>query len=385
MNLKQRFNPFVYVVFLFMGTFFAGNQLMVHYVSASFGATELELSMMIGALYVGSMLMVLVLGEVSERIGKRLGVMLAAAAYSVGALFIALSGNLALSVPAFFLYGCGSGGLEGVMFSLIGDYNGPDTNKHMNLAQAFFSIGAVAGPILIDRLTTMFSYKFVYGFMWLFMGGLAILFYCSRSIESFAVKSEGGTGGLTTFKLLKNPAMLLFMLTLMIAIGCETAVTYWLVNYFDLLGAAALGAFGLSMYWFASIPGRVIGSRVRNQGRFLMFCFVLCAVGLVLLLALPSPPLKLLGVLVIGVALAPVYPSISTMGGNLFPGKSAAAFSLMVFSCGLGGTLAQPIIGAVSRSASITAVYAAISVIMLVLAVLVRLGVRASRKQAARP
>lgn len=364
-----------------MGIFFAGNQLMVHYVSDSFGATEMELSMMIGSLYIGSMLMVLVLGEVSERMGKRFGVIVATICYSFGALFLSLAGGMKMSVFAFFLYGCGSGGLEGVMFSLIGDYNGEDTNKHMNLAQAFFSIGAVVGPIAIDRLTTIISYKFVYGFMWVFMAALAVLFICSRSIDSFVVKAEGGSGGLALLKMVKNPAMLLFMLTLMVAIGCETAVTYWLVNYFDLLGAAALGAFGLSMYWFASIPGRVIGSRVRNHGRFLMFCFGLCSLGLVLLLILPSPMLKLLGVLVIGVALAPVYPSISTLGGMLFPGKSAAAFSLMVFSCGLGGTIAQPIIGVVSREASITTVYGAIAVIMLLLAVTITLAVRASRKQ----
>ncbi|WP_312641998.1 MFS transporter [Hydrogenoanaerobacterium sp.] len=378
--MKNCFNPFTYVLFLFMGCFFAGNQLMVHYVSASFGATEIQLSMIISALYVGSMLMVLLLGELSERIGKRFGVIIAAISYSIGALFIALSGNLKMSVLSFFLFGCGSGGLEGVMFSLIGDYNGEETNKHMNLTQAVFSIGAVFGPIVIDRLLTVVSYKVVYSVMWLFMGILAIVFLCSRSIDSFSVKSsKGASGGLTIFKLARNPAMFLYMLILMIAIGCETAVTYWLVNYFDLLGAVSLGAFGLSLYWFASIPGRVLGSRIYNQSNFLKLCFLLCSVGIIVLLVLPSPLLKLFGVLIIGIALAPVYPSISTLGGRLFPKNSAAAFSLMVFSCGLGGTIAQPIIGAVSRAASITVVYTAISVIMVILAGLVVLGGKASR------
>mgnify|MGYP003851102301 CR=1 FL=1 len=371
-------------IIFFMGCFFAGNQVLVHYVSRHFAATDLEYGLMVGAMYVGSLVMVLVLGEVSERIGKRLGITIAALCYSIGALFIALAGSIKLTAAAFLIFGCGTGGIEGILFSLIGDYNGAKTGRVMNLTQAVFSVGAVLGPIVINSLIKVVEYQVLYGFMWLFMGVLAVLFYLSRDIDEFAVKAPAREKGLTMFKLIKNPAMLIFMLALMVSIGCETSITYWLVNYFDGLGAIELGTYGLSIYWIASIPGRLMGALPRDEGKYLSIGYVAASGGILLLLFLPTPGLKLIGIMVLGITLAPVYPCISSMGAALFPEKSASAFSLMVFASGLGGAIAQPIIGEISTASSVTTVYGAISVIMLLLSVTIIIGVRQSKKQRAR-
>lgn len=378
MEIKKHFNKFTYVLFFFIGCIFAANQLMIHYVRRSLGATEMQLGMMIGSIYIGSMLMALVLGELSEKAGKRIGAIIAAGCFGIGALLIVVSGQVEISVISYFIYGCGAGGLEAMLFSLIGDYNGKNTSKHMNLTQALFSIGAFISPVLINIFIMYIGYKAVYTFIWIIMTVLTVVFILDKSIDSFAIKSNEKVRGLTIFKLARNPAMLIFMLVLLVAIGCETALTYWLINYFDLIGASGIGAFGLSMYWFFSIPGRIIGARVRNQGKYLILCFLLCSIGIAFLLLLPNPVLKLIGVSIIGIALAPVYPSISTIGGSLSPKNSGAAFSLMVFSCGLGGAAAQPIIGYVSRFASISTLYVAIAVIMIILALMVVLGIKAS-------
>lgn len=379
-RIHSFFNSYMYIIFFFLGCFFAGNQLLVHYVGRSFDTNDIQFGYIIAAMYIGSLSMVLILGEVSEIIGKRLGVVIATLCYSVGALFIALAGNLNFTILAFFLYGCGVGGIEGVLFSLIGDYNGEDTHKVMNLSQASFSVGAVLGPLLINALVTIFNFRFVYTIMWALMAALAILFFLSRDIEKFARKTDNHPGGLMMFRLIRNPAMVLFMVVLMLAIGCETSVTYWLVNYFDGLGAIALGSIGLSIYWMSSIPGRFMGAWAKNQGRYLAYSFVAASGGILLLLFLPTPILKLIGILVLGLALAPVYPCISTLGARMFPDRSASAFSLMVFSCGIGGALSQPVIGAVSETSSITTVYMFITVLMILMAAMILWAVRLSKK-----
>jgi fucose permease len=366
-----------------MGCFFAGNQVLVHYVGKHFAASDMKFGFMIGAMYVGSLVMVLVLGEVSERIGKRLGVVIAAICYSVGALFVALAGSVNMSIVAFFIFGCGTGGIEGVLFSLIGDYNGPKTGRMMNLTQAVFSVGAVLGPIIITWLIKFVNYQIVYGIMWVFMGILAVLFYISKDIDEFAKKSEIKPKGLMMFKLIKNPAMVLFMVALMVSIGCETSITYWLPNYFDKFGAIALGTYGLSIYWISSIPGRLVAALPQDEGKYLSISYLVASIGILLLLFLPTPALKLIGIVVLGITLAPVYPCISSMGAALFPKQSASAFSLMVFACGIGGAIAQPIIGAVATKSSITTVYGAIFVIMLILSLAIIFAVRLSKKNGA--
>jgi len=380
-HIKKFFNTYITIVFLFLGCFFAGNQLLVHYVGNYFNANEIEFSFLIGSMYIGSLTMVLVIGEVSERIGKRLGVVISAIFYSIGAILIAIAGSIELTIFAFLIFGIGAGGIEGVLFSLIGDYNGPHTHKIMNISQASFSVGAVTGPLLITVLTKVISYKYIYGIIWLFMALLAVMFFISRDIDTFAKKEHKIKKGFIAFKLIKNPAMIVFMATLMIAIGCETAVTYWLINYYELLGVVGLGAIGLSLYWVSSIPGRLLGAYAKNQGRYLSVGFILASVGILLLLFLPTPILKFIGVTMLGMALAPVYPSISTLGANLFPNNSAAAFSLMVFSGGLGGALAQPIIGVVAGTSSIKTVYGAIAIIMILLSIMIVVGVKLSKRK----
>lgn len=380
LRMRKFFNTYIIIIFFFFGCFFAGNQLLVNYVGESFVASNVEFGYLVGATYVGSLTMVLVLGEVSGRIGKRLGAVIAALCYSIGALFVALAGNIKLSVVAFLIFGCGTGGIEAMLFSLIGDYNGPNTNKVMNISQAFFSVGAVLGPLIINWMVGFMSYKYIYGIMWAFMGILSLMFYLSRDIDTFAKKSPNKQSGLMLFKLVKNPVMVIFMLALMLAIGCESSLTFWITKYFDVLGVVALGSFALSAYWIASIPGRLISAAAKNQGRHLTFSFILGSVGIVLLLILPTPMLKFIGIIIVGIALAPVYPVISTLGASLYPDNSGPAFSLMVFSCGLGGALAQPVIGAISESSSISTVYGIISIILLVLAAMIHVGVKLSKK-----
>ena len=180
MGIKKHFNILMYIVFFFLGCFFSGNQLLVHYAASHFNASDMQLGYIIAAMYVGSLSMVLILGELSEKIGKRAGVIIAALCYSTGALFVALSDTVSLSILSFLIFGCGSGGIEAVLFSLIGDYNGEKTFRVMNLTQATFSIGAVLGPLVITWLIGFASYKIVYGLMWFLIALIAVLFTISR-------------------------------------------------------------------------------------------------------------------------------------------------------------------------------------------------------------
>jgi len=365
-NVKRYFNQHTFIFFLLHGAFFAGNQFMLHQKVAEFDAGQTGLGLLIGSFCIGSMIMVLLLSEYSERLGKRRGAIAAAIMYSAGAIMLAVSPNMLFSIFACFIFGCGLGALEGIWFSLVGDYNGAETGKYINLDQALFSIGAVLSPLIIAWLVNFISYRYAYGFIGIVMLAYVILFITNKSIDEFAVKSTQGSG-LAMFKLIKAPAVLILMIMLMVSAGSETAITYWLPSYFESLGAMELGAIGISAYWLASVPGRLLASRLKDHAGSLKYSFLLCAIGMAVILFAPTPVLKLIGILIAGIAMAPVYPNISTISGGMFPQNSASAFSLMVFSMGAGAFFAQPLISGVSQIVSITAVYSAIVVIMLAL------------------
>ena len=367
--MNKSFNRFTYIFFFFHGCFFTGNQLMVHYSAQALLAGEKTLGIMIGAFYTGSMVMVLLLGEISERVGKRIGAFMAAVIYSTGAFFISFADSIPFMIASYFLFGSGVGSLEGMWFSFIGDVNGEETGKQMNLAQAVFSVGAILSPLLLANLLVFVSFRLVYVFIGIFMAALSLFFLFRRSIDALAIKSDKAVSGLTMFRLVRSPLMLALMLVLIVNIGSETSLTYWLPNYFGYYGAAGLGATGLSLYWLASVPGRFLASRLKNHSLTLVFSFLLCILGVGIILAMGQVELKLIGVFITGMALAPVYPCVASLGASLFPNNSASAFSLMVFSCGFGGALAQPLISRAAEKASVSAVYRALLAIMLALSV----------------
>jgi hypothetical protein len=83
---------------------------------------------------------------------------------------------------------------------------------------------------------------------------------------------------------------------------------------------------------------------VRSPAFVMPYYFALAALGCLLLTLLPGAGLKIAAVVLVGIAFAPVYGSIAFLAGQRFQEFSAASFSLVVFSSGIGGMIFQPAI-----------------------------------------
>ncbi len=326
-----------------MGCFFAANQNLVNNISTALGASQTQMGNMISALYFGCVIAVLFFGELAQRKGKRFTAIITAFIVAIGAVMITVSSSILFVTAGFLVYGIGSAGYESCAMALISEHNGENANRSLNLTQAIFSVGAVITPILLSLLLKQDEFRPAYAIIACSYIGFSIYWLVSRGVGEPQPREQREEGAVI-LRLLRSPYMLLYMLVMIIFVGSETAVTYWIGSYFTGQGIGTYGAFALSAYWFASIFGRLIGSLFRSPSLIMPYYFSLAALGCLLLTLLPGAIFKIIAVVLVGLAFAPVYGSVAFLAAQRFSDAAAASFSLIVFSSGIGGMIFQPAI-----------------------------------------
>ena len=378
----KKFNAVSIIVFTLMGCLFAANQSLVQNISLHLDASGPQMGFMYSALYGGSMAAVLFAGELASRAGKRKAAFLTAVLVSLGSAIILSSQTIPLVTLGFFIYGTGIGGYESIAMSLVADNNGQNANRFLNFLQALFSAGAVLTPLLLAALLKQDQYRPLYVIAAAVYAGSALFYLTNKRMDTVAVQAEP-QNGLAFLRFLKDGRMVLYMTGMFLHVGSETALTYWIGTYYDYVGISGYTALSYSVYWLSSIVGRLIGSRCKSASSIMAPCFLLVAAGCALLVLLPGIWLKLMSVVLVGIGFAPVYAGLALIGGQLFPENSAPAFSLMIFSAGLGGGLFQPMIGMFVTSGDPRGAYWIIAALCVVMAAVMAVLHRKRRMQEA--
>ena len=357
MAKDKRYNSLSILIFSLMGCFLAANQGIVTNVTEALGGTEAQMGYMISALYVGNILAVPFVGELAVAFGKRIAAFLCSLTVCVGALLVLLCQSVPVAVLGYAVYGAGIGGYESINMSLVADNRQQDANQFLNFLQALFSVGAMAAPLIVARFLRGDQFRPLYVVLLVSYLLLALYFLLDRRIDAFATKDKKANHGLSFLKLIKNRKMLLYMAAMFIYLGAETALTYWVSSLYAQSGIGQYGAMALSAYWFASIFGRLLGSRVKSPKSIIVPCFAVAALGYFMVAFVDGVIVKTLAIIIVGIAFAPVYAGIALIGGNLFPENSAPAFSLMIFAAGMGGVFFQPLISLFLSSGNFAAAY----------------------------
>lgn len=353
----RRYNGVSVVIFSLMGCFLAANQAIVANIAQALGGSEAEMGYMVSALYLGSMIAVPFEGELAVAFGKRIAVVISALMVCVGAVLMLICQSIPVAIVGLTVYGAGIGGYESINMSLVADNRPEDSNQFLNLLQALFSIGAMISPLIIAKYLRSDEFRPMYAVLLGCYTFLMLYFLMDRRIDTFATRDKKEENGFVFLKLLKNGKMLIYMLAMFIYLGSETALTFWIGSLYTQAGIGEYGAMALSSYWFASIFGRLLGSRVKSPKSIVVPCFAIGAAGYFVVAFVPGVIAKTLAVIVMGIAFAPLYAGIAIIGGELFPEYSAPAFSLMIFAAGLGGVLFQPIISLFLSSGNAAAAY----------------------------
>lgn len=237
--------------------------------------------------------------------------------------------------------------------------------SHMSWLHCFWGVGATTGPLIMSVFISK-NNSWWNGYLTIAIIQFSIAFLILLTLPMWK-KSENPQDfknydveeNKDNFNPLKLPGVKFVLISFFCYCATEITTGLWgssyLVNYKGLSPEAAAG--WISLFYGGITVGRLISGFATtklNNKSLIRIGQIICAIGAIIL-ALPLPTFfSMVGLILIGLGCAPIYPSMLHDTPNRF-GESASQ-SIMGFqmACAyIGSTIAPPILGLLASKLSI--------------------------------
>jgi fucose permease len=293
-------------------------------------------------------------GLVTERVGRRSVLVLAAALHAAGLVAQGGADTWALFTIAGLVRSLGAGALDGGVNGLAVDLYAGSRGRALNLVHLFFALGALGAPFAVAaRGAIGVSWEAIIVATGLATVPLVVLLAVSDLADGRR-RAVVAVPGRIASSMLARP-----MLLLGLAIGCyvagEIGVSSWLVRF---LAAAPAGVAtsALGLYWAGLTVGRLVAARFADRfdhAKLGIAAILVASVALVAAIAVPSLELSIALFTLVGFASGPIYPLIMAIGGERFPDRGAAMTGTLGAAAVLGSLVYPPLMGVISVTAGL--------------------------------
>lgn len=207
----------------------------------------------------------------------------------------------------------------------------------------FAAIGAlVTGALLVAEIT----FRLLYIGLAIGVAIIAALLVWSRTLPNGHAEQEATGSTATRSSLFRDFAVVLVAMIVFFGYFAEGTIENWAAIYLRtwLEFSAVVGASGVALFHTAMAIGRLGGARLIEGGdrrRLLRRAGMLGTVGMTMVVATTIPAVILVGVFVVGLSLSVVSPIGYSLAGDLAPGRSGEASSVVTF-VGWGAFIVGP-------------------------------------------
>lgn len=360
-----------YATFGILGIYFTTFQYTILNITRFFLPDITMMGVLISVQGLGMCISPLILGALSEKVGKRKVVLISYLLIIAGTLAAGTTSYLAFFIAAVFLTGAGFSVMEATLCSVLADEFPKIAVRHLNFSQVVFSLGALAGPVIAEILINSgVFFKDLYSFCAVAFMLMGVAFFFTKQ-ENDTVRKEKSAAP-SIISLLKSKVFLLLMVCIFIYVGMESTVANFSGSYFELiLEAPELSAAALSLFWGAMIPSRFLAGILKIDTKKIFIisgCIVFAAViGAILL---PWNTVKIVMFAMCGFGCGPLWPLLMNKAAKKSAGSSSLAMNVMMMSGSTGGMLFPLFSGMLANLTSQVEVYylcAFAAVIMLLI------------------
>ena len=318
----------------------------------------------------------------SDRLTKRLGAG-AVTAISVLTTALALFGfSISRSYIALCLwaipYGLGAGSVDAALNNYVAIHY---ASRHMSWLHCMWGIGASLGPYIMGyALTGGLSWNSGYRYIAVLQIGLTAVLFLTLPLWRGQAKTARKTGAVDTKveplplrHVVSIPGAKEIMITFFCYCAVEQTANLWASSYLVLYqGVSAETAAGFASLFFVGITvGRFLSgflTLLLNDTQMIRLGQGLIAVGIIALLLPFGTITSLVGLLLIGLGCAPVYPSIiHATPANFGEDKSQAMIGVQMASAYAGTCLMPPVFGLVANHLGISLLPFYLMVILIVM------------------
>jgi fucose permease len=325
--------------------------------------------------------------------------------YGIGALLIASSILSALAAfgyalaPAWWvIVGLGvlAGFGGGILDSGLNTYMAAEYREsEMQWLHAFFGLGATLSPLVMTAsLSRFLSWRPGYIFFGILMAVLTVAFWLTysawrapRKIPEVAAPGGQVGPGLMDYQTsiwtsLLHPQTWVGILLFLIYTGAELTLGNWTYSLFTEGRGISPQIAGLwaGGFWAVFTIGRVLGGLYAHRFHLntLLFSAIgLCLFGSILFWWNPLPLVGLLGVFVVGLGMAPIFPGlVSSTSARVGEQHAANTIGIQMSAASIGGAALPALAGFLAQRFSLEAIPVMLFVLLAGLMVLYWLSVR---------
>ena len=296
---------------------------------------------------------VLGLGWLTDRFGKRLpfvgGAFLVAAAVAL----VAVAREYSALVLAIALLGVGGGALNGSTNALISDLHDDPKRKNaaLNLLGVFFGIGALFLPFTIGALLESLGLELILMAAATLAAG-AGLFYLLLKFPPPARRE--GVPLAEVGLLVRNPLVLALGFLLFFQSGNEFILGGYATSFLttDSKVSDSAASYLLAGYWGSIMLARVFLSRFLLKAKgstAVLISATVAAIGVITLVSGSGVWGAALGLVLIGVGFASIFPTTLGAAGARFAGRSGTVFGILIAIALSGGMTLPWLVGHLAR------------------------------------
>lgn len=287
----------------------------------------------------------LLLGLAMDRFGLKPPLAAGPLLVAVALLQIASATSSAALTPATLLLGMGGGALNGATNTLIADLHDDPRRKSaaLNLLGVFFGFGALLLPFTIGALMEVLSARTLL---------VAAAMLCSAT-GIYAVvlnfpppKQRNRLRWAEMRHFLHSPLVLSMAALLFFQSGVEFTIGGFASTYLtrNLSMSVTAASYVLAGYWAALMAARIGLSRLllnANPHHVVRGSAILAGVGALIISTAGSAATAIAGILLAGLSLAGIFPTLLGIAGARFPSHSGSVFGIL-FTCALTGGMTLP-------------------------------------------
>ncbi len=263
-------------------------------------------------------------------------------------------------IPFGFLAGVGAGGIDASLNAWVEAHLSP---RIMQWLHASFGIGITSGPLIMTAgIARSGSWRTGYWIVAAAQLTLGLIFLARARLWDNAPKAphyeeETASGAVPVpfSRTLRNPASWLSGSLFFVYVGIELGMGYWAFTWLStaLALSATFAGIWTAAYWAAFTVGRIVAGALAQRlspTRLLSISISAVVIVTIALAAVPFREAKVAGILLLGLAIAPIFPSmVSTTSKRVGREHAGSTIGMQMAMAGLGVGIVPGLMGVIAK------------------------------------
>jgi fucose permease len=303
--------------------------------------------------------------------GKRRVLSVTMVGFSVSLLLMSIVPSFALACLVMVFIGGFGGIIESQIGALVAALNPHRTSYYLNLAQVFFAIGAVVGPIAAGLLLSVGAdWRVCYiltGILALALTGVFLL------IRAPVLSATDRMSWPAFRSLVSDRRFLLICLCMLMYTGAEVGSWGWMSTFLTQgMGFSVVkSSTAVGVFWIAVTAGRFLCGLLTLRFDLRVIIVTLAALS-ALVTALSgfaaSEPMVWCIIVAMGLTYSSQWPLIVAYGNAHYTTSSGTVFALLVGSGGLGTTVIPYAMGVIGEQTTVRIAMISPAILLLAIA-----------------